>query len=359
LLKSAQRRKNIAFEIFATERHYVDCLETINQVFLEPLQNSQVVPPDILLRIFSNIMEVVDFHRNLLVAIEARVLNWYPYQQIGGLFQAAVGQFMVHYKSYVGNYNDSMRALGKAMEKEEFEVFLHNAKKNPRCNLLELVDLLIMPVQRLPRYQLLLQDLLQHTEASMQDFIPLRSAVEDIKLTTNQINEHKRKADSTARILVVQEKIQSRSKVTLLQPGRVLVREGLLGAVSSTGQERKIYVFVFSDFIFISKEKKKLMKTSTKYSHKFNIPLNFATLENFDAKDFKLLNDSHLHSNISKNSAQSEENCYFKLVDSSNGTTHLWKAATFLEKKGWLLDIQSTIDKIPKANRFVVKKPKL
>jgi hypothetical protein len=38
---------------------------------------------------------------------------------------------------------------------------LHEAEQNPRCNGLTLISFLIMPIQRIPRYELLLKELIK------------------------------------------------------------------------------------------------------------------------------------------------------------------------------------------------------
>lgn len=49
-----------------------------------------------------------------------------------------------------------------------------------------------MPVQRLPRYVMLLQDLLKHTSAARPDYMALQQALEAMRDLTNTLNTNKR-----------------------------------------------------------------------------------------------------------------------------------------------------------------------
>jgi hypothetical protein len=65
-----------------------------------------------------------------------------------------------------------------------------------------------MPVQRLPRYEMLLSDLLKHTETFSVDYKPLVTALQQIKEINKAINESKRELDSQHRIQAVEANLQ-------------------------------------------------------------------------------------------------------------------------------------------------------
>lgn len=85
--------------------------------------------------------------------------------------------------------------------------------EHPRYGHLELGSLLICPVQRLPRYSLLLAELLRHTSHDSNDFPLLLQATEKIKDVTNFVNENKKNAENLQKILNVQNSIHGQVKV--------------------------------------------------------------------------------------------------------------------------------------------------
>ena len=84
-------------EIVATERTYVSMLQTVVDLFLEPLRGSEktaVITPEERKAIFSEIEVILGFNKGFLEQIEARMEEWtsLPYfdQCIGDIFKAVV-----------------------------------------------------------------------------------------------------------------------------------------------------------------------------------------------------------------------------------------------------------------------------
>jgi len=72
---------------------------------------------------------------------------------------------------------------------------------------LKLTDLLITPVQRIPRYQLLLGPIVKLTPPTHPDFASLSKAAEEMRKLAEQINEKKREADARIKVVEIQSKI--------------------------------------------------------------------------------------------------------------------------------------------------------
>ena len=68
-------------------------------------------------------------------------------------------------------------------------------------NSLELTALLIMPIQRIPRYRLLLQELLKYTPETHPDYANINKAVAEIMKVAEHVNEGIRHTENS-RLLV-------------------------------------------------------------------------------------------------------------------------------------------------------------
>ena len=62
---------------------------------------------------------------------------------------------------------------------------------------LSLDDLLIKPVQRIPRYVLFIKDLLKHTSSSHPDHAPLQKALGEVTLLAETFNYSERERERT------------------------------------------------------------------------------------------------------------------------------------------------------------------
>jgi hypothetical protein len=128
-------------------------------------------------------------------------------QTFGDIFLEFVDEFK-SYHHYITNYNNSIETLVKTRQiNPAFDQFLIEAKMDPRCNLLSASDFLIMPIQRLPRYELLLSDLLKYTEENNADYNHIKQSLNKVKETTSFLNNLKRAEDSKLRLTVIERKV--------------------------------------------------------------------------------------------------------------------------------------------------------
>ena len=77
------------------------------------------------------------------------------------------------------NYENSMKLLEKIIKKKKFSNFINEQRIKSEINL-DIFSLLIVPVQRPPRYVLLLEELIKNTNEKNRDYRGLLSAAQKI-----------------------------------------------------------------------------------------------------------------------------------------------------------------------------------
>ena len=77
----------------------------------------------------------------------------------------------------------------------------------------EIQSLLITPVQRIPRYALLISDLLRHTSADHSDYSNLQIAQEKLKATASYVNSRAELAIELTKIYSIQNSIYGKFDV--------------------------------------------------------------------------------------------------------------------------------------------------
>jgi hypothetical protein len=111
---------------------------------------------------------------------------------------------------------------------------------HPRHSQLNLESYLLLPVQRIPRYKLLLESLVACTPAEDGSQTPtthplLGKAVDLMTALASEMNERKRESEGRRRLLHWQQRIGNRFKSPLVQPHRQLLREGSMVSVITRG----------------------------------------------------------------------------------------------------------------------------
>jgi len=138
-------------------------------------------------------------------------------------------------------------------------------KKNPDCHQLDLQSFLIMPVQRVPRYSLLLRDIAKHTWPEHPDYKELNQAVTEVEQIASWLNEKKKEAEFSSKLFEIVSVItKAPSSLNLLEPTRKFFRESQM-------PDHKTTVFLFNDMILTAEVKKKSKKGSVKYTDHYPI----------------------------------------------------------------------------------------
>ncbi|KAF5377687.1 hypothetical protein D9615_005237 [Tricholomella constricta] len=114
-------------------------------------------------------------------------------------------------------------------QRRRIKSYLKRCRMNPRHSQLNLEGYLLLPVQRIPRYRLLLEELLRSTPPTyefMDD--PLERALAEISSLANNMNEGKRESESRRKLVQWQARIRGKFPSPLVQPHRRLIMDGPL-----------------------------------------------------------------------------------------------------------------------------------
>jgi hypothetical protein len=132
---------------------------------------------------------------------------------------------------------------------KRFAEFINTACTDARCQKLNFLALLIMPVQRIPRYVLLLRELIKYTLADDPDLGNLNKALSKMMNVAEEINAKKRDAENLAQIQQIQSQLVMGKFPSLLAvPSRRFVKEGQLYEFTEKGVEVGYY-YLFSDVL--------------------------------------------------------------------------------------------------------------
>eukprot|EP01117_Protostelium_nocturnum_P009593 TRINITY_DN3423_c0_g1_i1.p1 TRINITY_DN3423_c0_g1~~TRINITY_DN3423_c0_g1_i1.p1 ORF type:complete len:856 (+),score=301.11 TRINITY_DN3423_c0_g1_i1:98-2665(+) len=265
----ALKRRKIAKEIMETEKFYCDCLDIITNVYEKRFRSEEEISSQDCNSIFSNANSIRQVNHTLLKEIREKMEKWSGNQTIGDVFHGILPMFKL-YSAYINNYENGMEALGRYSRNPSFLTILEECRKeHPNFNL-NLESLLIMPIQRIPRYELLLQEYLKNTEKNHHDYPNLREAVDSVHKIGITINESKRRAENLSKIIEIQRRLEGTYSVNLVEPHRTFVKEG--SAFRENKENATVdyssYLFLFSDAILVTQKKRSLWSPSADDSHR-------------------------------------------------------------------------------------------
>jgi hypothetical protein len=250
LLKMEKKRNNVLAEFLATEQTYVHCLNILSSHFINPIRKQQLIEQSTFNTIFNSIEIIKGVNETFLTELEKVLEQERDYEQNSfspnvrqkktDTQTSKLAELLLHfahsfklYTSYISSYRLSQSTL--AIEKannRKLKLFLAQQQKRLTVEKNRITDLegyLITPVQRLPRYRLLLEDLIK-TVPRGNDYNNLVKATELIRQVTNFCNEKEREFERQARFLMIRREI----KYPELKPSRRYVGEEVGKGISCT-----------------------------------------------------------------------------------------------------------------------------
>ena len=171
------QRVRVTREIMETEETYIKSLRTLTSFFYRPLQKGNLLPTDDLKQLFPpQLNSLLICHTDLLDKLNERLSNPKFRGIIGDLFSdlcpgSMSMDFFQMYSGYVQAFPAALSVYDKHIRaNKEFRGFIRACMESPSCRGLDLCAFLLTPIQRLPRYLLLLTELSKYTSPTHPDW---------------------------------------------------------------------------------------------------------------------------------------------------------------------------------------------
>lgn len=143
---------------------------------------------------------------NSIIAISNELLDELkpPMKNIQAVFERYGPKLFEAYREYVSAYSEIGQLLTKCKEQKSFSKLVAKFLTDPAHKGLSLESFLVMPVQRVPRYVLLLTELNKHTPVSFE------SAIDAVRKSAADINTAIREAQNFAALSKRKDSPESR-----------------------------------------------------------------------------------------------------------------------------------------------------
>lgn len=372
------KQYQVAKELVSTERSYCDSLRVIYKSFVLRLQvqsemeggsaggGRALLDPADMGRVFHNVEDIFKLSEQLSADLEEITLE--------KVLTTAVGSTLLHYaplfriyQSYLENYDDAVRVLTQLRkDKPDFDFF---CKLQEKCEGLSLESFLIMPVQRLPRYLLLLGELIKRSQeassssasldgsdgsgglqgAALADMIAARDRISAI---ATAINASLHQKENQLKVAAIQACFERDARYQdLVTPTRYLIREGPLkkrygkGTRHLTGST-VYHFFLFSDILVYADASKNVLGKGVTYRLKHILPLAEMTVEPTSSartgkdKDLLVTTRNPAGSKETKDDKSSSKEKAFELG-----------CADTAERDAWLLAFRQAIGQLQEDQR--------
>ncbi|KAM6895621.1 FYVE, RhoGEF and PH domain-containing protein 4-like [Xenentodon cancila] len=241
----------IASELLQTERAYVARLHLLDQVFCSRLTEEAdrgSFPLEVVRNIFSNISSIYSFHSQFLLPdLENCICCW---SESPGLGKAVLqhAPFLRMYADYVRNFDQAMELVRTWTERSSaFRNVIQEIQSQDVCGNLTLQHHMLEPVQRVPRYEMLLKDYLKKLPGDDPDYELSQKSLQAISMAATHSNSAIHKAESLKRLLEIYEMV---GEEEVVNPTNEFLKEGRLlklAARNTSAMDR--HLFLFNNFL--------------------------------------------------------------------------------------------------------------
>ncbi|KAM4619220.1 FYVE, RhoGEF and PH domain-containing protein 4a isoform 2-T2 [Polymixia lowei] len=296
-----QKLYKIANELLKTEKAYVARLNLLDQVFCTKLMEEAgkgTFPVEVVKNIFSNISSIHTFHSQFLLPdLEKRMGEWASKPRIGDILQKLT-PFLKMYAEYVKNFDKAMEVLKQWTDRSpQFKAIIQEIQSQDVCGSLTLQHHMLEPVQRVPRYEMLLKDYLKKLPEDDSDRRDAEKSLDIIAMAATHSNSAIRKSENLKKLLEIYDMLGEEEDI--VNASNEFIKEGQilkLAARNTSAMER--YLFLFNNMLLycvpkfslggpkytvrtrIGIEGMKVLETSNEdYPHTFQVSGKERTLE--------------------------------------------------------------------------------
>ncbi|EKE42271.1 hypothetical protein ENUP19_0282G0004 [Entamoeba nuttalli] len=284
----SEQRERVINEIIDTEISYLNSLSECRAFYWDDMRlrkpNTMVVPMEKVDEIFIGFEDTIVVSQYFCTLLKDLKKENKHYTNIQDAFIKAA-PFFIYMREFIGNNSNALKIVNGYKDNKKVDCYFEQIRQClPTKPQLDLGSLLIMPVQRTPRYVLLLNEVLKHTdkEKSPEMYQSVEKAYNIMKDVASQVNGYIPEFDRIQKLRIITEYLEPSLRENWYCKGRSVIEmnKGVLcGLVYS----------ITTDYIVIGERKAKNtiapVKTISLFKPQIQSTLNFGiTITSYDNK---------------------------------------------------------------------------
>ena len=232
----------VAEEILSTEQAYCESLRVVSEVFIPLLCGGRRAPIPNQSVVFINWAELLDFQLGVLEQIE-HAMEKKPLM-IGACLNGIAPYMKPVYSTYTGRFDKAQRTWHKMKTVKAVAEAVRKAHLDPRCSQLGLDAYLLEPIQRIPRYKMLLESYAKRRQPDHPDYKQAHEAVQKMDQVAKATNGSLADMENIETRVRLQRGLPRTFEFNVMLPGRELHKHGVLLEMLRKGpRPRRLYLF--------------------------------------------------------------------------------------------------------------------
>ncbi|XP_073764209.1 A-kinase anchor protein 13 isoform X5 [Danio rerio] len=278
LKKDIIKRQDVIYELIQTEMHHLRTLRIMCDVYSKGLLMDLQLEPQAVEKMFPMLDDLLELHSFFFSALlerkkEARLdgTDGFLIHRIGDLlvsqFSDSNAESMKRiYGKFCSRHNEAVNFYKDLHARDKrFQAFIRKKMSSSVVRRLSIPECILLVTQRITKYPVLLQRILQHTKENEKDFEDLTQALQLLKdiiaSVDSKVNEHEKKK----KLKEIYGRTDSKS-ITRMKSGQMFAREDLvrgrrllhdgpLQLKNTAGRLKDVHALLLSDVLVFLQEK--------------------------------------------------------------------------------------------------------
>ncbi|KAM6903033.1 rho guanine nucleotide exchange factor 28 [Xenentodon cancila] len=278
--KRAVKRQDVIYELMQTELHHLQTLHIMAEVFRRGMKEEVQLDTEAVERVFPCLDQLLLFHHAFFASMKERRESSaqpqghrnYLIQQIGDLllnqFSDENGEKMKQvYGEFCSHHNEAVSFFKELQQhNKRFQSFIKQQGNNSLVRRREIPECILLVTQRITKYPVLLERILQYTQEGTEEHADLSKALAQIREVIAAVDLRVSEYERCQRLQEVWNRMENRStaklkngytfrKQDMMRPGQTLKHQGLLLWKTATGRLKDVLAILLTDTLIFLQEK--------------------------------------------------------------------------------------------------------
>ncbi|CAK6978516.1 A-kinase anchor protein 13 isoform X2 [Scomber scombrus] len=280
LKKDEIKRQDVIYEMYQTEFHHVRTLKIMSEVYYKNIQKDLQLDTLTLDKIFPVLDDLLHIHTQFLtLLLEQKRASSAEGQNNNSFLICSIGEVLVKqfsgcsadrmkkvYGKFCSRHNEAVNLYKDLHAKDKrFQALIKKMMSSSIVRRLSIPECILLVTQRITKYPVLIQRILQHTRDTDEDHSyvseALRGVKELITAVDSKVNEQEKKkklrevySRTDSKSIMRMKSGQMFAKEDLIR-GRKLLHDGALQLKNSAGRLKDVHAMLLSDVLVFLQEK--------------------------------------------------------------------------------------------------------
>uniref|UniRef100_A0AAY4DP55 Rho/rac guanine nucleotide exchange factor (GEF) 18b n=1 Tax=Denticeps clupeoides TaxID=299321 RepID=A0AAY4DP55_9TELE len=286
--KETIKRQDVIYELIQTEVHHVRTLKVMLRVYARELREILQAQEQRVDCLFPRLDSLLEVHSRFLSSLKERRLQSqqpgsdynYSIQRLGDIlitqFSGEIGERLKEsYGDFCSHHNEAVSFYKEQLQSsKKFQSLIKKISNLSIVRRLTVPECILLVTQRITKYPVLVERILQNTEAGTEEHEELSRALALIKDSIMQVDTHVNDYKNAARLRDIAGKMELKSlgrikggrvfrREDLCQGRRKLLYEGTVNWKAASGRLKEILAILLTDVLLLLQEKDSRFAFST------------------------------------------------------------------------------------------------